>query len=98
MKKIPSVNMKKEEARCRKNIRTHWRGLIKMKYLIDLYAYAPAQEWHTVPPTGTELMHAEREGRPDLILWWNPEKKQIECNRMGVILWWNYCIAHDMPI
>ena len=90
--------MKKEEARCRKNLKTNWRGILKMKYLVELYAYAPVQEWHPIIPEGNELMHAEREGRPDLIIWWNHECKQIETNRMGIILWWNYCIAHDIPI
>lgn len=98
MRKTPSLNMKKEEARCRKNLKTNWRGILKMKYLVELYAYAPVQEWHPVIPEGNELMHAEREGRPDLIIWWNPIYKQIETNRMGIILWWNYCIAHDIPI
>ncbi|MCR5559040.1 MAG: hypothetical protein K6F62_01595 [Schwartzia sp.] len=97
MKKANASFLKKELARCIKNIRTNWRGHIKLKYLVELYAYAPVQEWHPVQPTGNEVMHAVREGRPDLSMWWNAEKRQIETNKMGIILWWNYCHDHDIP-
>lgn len=99
MKKTPSVLSRKEIERCKKNVRTNWRGLIKMKYLVDLYAFAPSQEYETVPLEGAEVFHAKKEGRHDVLMWWNAEKKQIECNRPGMMYWYLYCFYHDdIPI
>lgn len=98
MKKANSSFLKKELARCRKNIKTNWRGLIKLKYLLDLYAFAPSDEWTFLPLEGNELMHARKEGRRDAVLYWNAEKKQIECSRMGAVLWYVYCIRNNVPL
>ena len=95
--KTPVINIKKEEIRARRAIASNWRGYVKLKYLIDLYAFAPSQEWHPIPPTGNELLHAVREGRPDLLMWWNPEYKQIEINNMGRVLWFLFCHYNELP-
>jgi hypothetical protein len=97
MKKTPSVNMKKEEARCRKAIQRNWRGFVKLKYLVDLYVFAPTQEWHPVQPEDNEVFHAKREGRPDLRMWWNADVGQIEMNSMGRNLWFLFCHFHNLP-
>ena len=97
MKRIPSINFKKEEARARKLAQNNWRGYVKLKYLVDLYAFAPSQEWTPVQPKGNEVFHAVRYGRPDLVMWWNPDYKQIEINRMGRVLWFLFCHYNDIP-
>ena len=92
------VLTKKEIERCKKLCRTNFRGMVKLKYLIDIYAFAPSDEWELLPIQGNELLHGKKEGRRDAVLYWNAEKKQIECNRMGAILWYVYCIRNDIPI
>ena len=89
---------KKEIERCKKLCRTNFRGMIKMKFLVELYNYAPKDEWKLLPPVGNEVLHGVKVGRRDAILWWNAEKKQIECTRMGAVLWWCYCIRNDVPM
>ena len=92
------VLTKKEIERCKKLCRTNFRGMVKLKYLIDIYAFAPSDEWELLPIQGNELLHGKKEGRRDAVLYWNAEKKQIECNRMGANLWYVYCIRNDIPI
>lgn len=96
--KIPKVDFKKEEAKYRKMVATNFRGKVKLKYLIDLYLFAPSQEWHPIEPTGNELLHAVRYGRPDLVIWWNPEYKQIEMNRMAKVLWVLFVHFNELPL
>lgn len=96
--KIPTVLTKKEIERCKKLCRTNFRGMVKLKYLIDIYAFAPSDEWELLPLQGNELLHGKKEGRRDAVLYWNAEKKQIECNRMGAILWYVYCIRNDIAL
>lgn len=97
MGKIPAVNFKKAEARARKVAQTNWRGYVKLRYLVDLYAFAPSQEWTPVQPQGNEVFHAVRYGRPDLRMWWNPQYKQIEINNMGRVLWFLFCHFNELP-
>ena len=89
---------KKEIQRCKKLCRTNFRGMIKIKFLVELYNYAPKDEWKLLPPVGNEVLHGVKEGRRFPSLWWNAEKKQIECTRMGAVLWWCYCIRNDVPM
>lgn len=96
--KIPTVLTKKEIERCKKLCRTNFRGMVKLKYLMDIYAFAPSDEWELLPLQGNELLHGKKEGRRDAVLYWNAEKKQIECNRMGAILWYVYCIRNDIAL
>lgn len=95
--KTPAINIKKEEIRARRAIASNWRGYVKLKYLIDLYTFAPTQEWTPIQPGKNEVFHATRYGRPDLVMWWNPEYKQIEMNSMGRGLWFLFCHFHDLP-
>lgn len=96
--KIPTVLTKKEIERCKKLCRTNFRAMIKMKHLLDLYVFAPSDEWTFLPLKDNELMHARKEGRRDAVLYWNAEKKQIECSRMGAVLWYVYCIRNNVPL
>ena len=97
-KKVSVVLSKKEVERCKKLCRTNYRGMIKLKYLLELYAFLPSEEWTFVQPQGNELLHVKKEGRRDAVLYWNAEKKQIECNRMGAILWYVYCIRNGIAL
>lgn len=97
-KKVSVVLSKKEIERCKKLCRTNYRGMIKLKHLLGLYAFLPSDEWTFQQPQGNELLHGIKEGRRDAVLWWNATKKQIECNRMGAVVWYVYCIRNDIAL
>lgn len=98
MAKYKAFTLKKEAERCGKLLKNNFRGMIRLKYLIEIYAYAPTDEWKLLQPQNNEILHGVKEGRRDAVLWWNPEKKQIECNRMGAVLWYCFCIRKNIPI
>lgn len=97
--KAPTVNLKKEEERSKRLIRTNYRGLIRHKYFSDFVAFLPSNEWTLVQPCGREVVHAVKEGRYDLRVWWDAQHKQYECNRIGMCNWYAYALKNDeVPI
>lgn len=86
------LSKKKMIAQAEKLVRTNFRGMIKPKYIQGLIEFAPSEEWKLLPTVGNEILHGQKEGRPDAILYWSKDGKQIECSRMGAVLW--YCFRH----
>lgn len=83
---------KKDIKRARKLVATNFRGMIPPKYINEIIKFAPSEEWKLLPVKGNEILHGQKEGRPDAILYWSKDGKQIECTRMGAVLW--YCFRH----
>lgn len=83
---------KKEIERCKRLVATNFRGMIHPKYIQGLIEFAPSEEWKLLPVEGNEVLHGKKDGRHDAIIYWSKDGKQIECSRMGAVLW--YCFRH----